>query len=155
MLFMTFKAAGTRFALPARDVDEITPLVELSPLPGSPAYVAGLMNHRGRGLPVADLTMLLAGRGSRPWASTRILVAEAGRGLTLGLMAERALKTMDLDPDGFAAPGAPAAPYVKSLALAGDELVQVLDVSRLLPAELIDSLKAASEAALKVPPEAA
>jgi len=147
MLFVTFKAAGTRFALPARDVDEITPLVVIAPLPGSPPYVAGVMNHRGRSLPVADLTMLLAGARSRPFASTRILAVRVGGEFPLGLMAERVLKSMDLDPAAIRPPGAPAADYVLGVAPDGDDLVQVLDVSRLLPLELLASLKAALEAA--------
>lgn len=147
MLFVTFKASGARFAIPARDVAEIAPLVETSPLPGAPGYVVGLMNHRGASLPVADLTMLLSGRGSRLWASTRILVARAAPELTVGLMAERVLKTADLDPEDIAPPGAPAAPYIRGVATEDGQLVQVLDLERILPAELIASLKAALEAA--------
>lgn len=147
MLFVTFKAAGTRFALPARSVDEITPLVEMDLLPGAPDYLSGLMNHRGKSLPVADMSLLLTGKASRSWASTRIMVVQAAPGLMVGLMAERVLKAMDLDPDAVAAPGAPAAPYVLGVATAGDELVQVLEIEKILPADLVVSLKAALEAA--------
>lgn len=147
MLHVTFKAAGARFALPARDVEEITPLVTLAPLPGAPPYVAGLMNHRGASLPVADMTVLLAGRPSRPFASTRILVGVAAPGLAVGLMAERVLKTLDLDLAALVPPGAPAAPYVAGVVTDQGQVVQVLTLGAVLPPELLASLKAALEAA--------
>jgi chemotaxis-related protein WspB len=147
MLFVTFKASGTRFALPARSVDEITPLVMLDLLPGAPVYLAGLMNHRGKSLPVADMSLLLAGKASRPWTSTRIMVVQAAPGLTVGLMAERVLKAVELDPNDIAVPGAPAAPYIRGVATAGDELVQVIEIEKILPPDLVESLKAALEAA--------
>ena len=73
MLCVLFKAAGQRYAIKALLVDEVTPLTRLSPLPGAPDYMAGVMNLRGEPIPVADLSMLLCGRPSRRWASTRIL----------------------------------------------------------------------------------
>ena len=147
MLFVTFKAGGTRFALPAHALREITPLVEVAPLPGAPPYIPGLMNHRGSSLPVVDLTMLLAGSKSRPWMSTRIMIAEPERGLSAGFMAERVLKTKDIALGAITAPGAPAAPYVLGVTALEEGLVQVLELARVLPPELLASLKAAQEAA--------
>lgn len=149
MLFVTLKAAGSRYALPAREVLEIIPLVRIVKLPGSPDYVAGLMNYRGERLPVVDLGRLLADRPSRPWASTRILVARDASGLTAGFMAERVVKTLNIDPARLETPGAPAAPYVRAVAPNpdGEDLVQVLDLSRVIPPELAESLGAKREAA--------
>ncbi|WP_243313760.1 chemotaxis protein CheW [Fundidesulfovibrio agrisoli] len=154
MLFIAFKAAGTRFALPARMVEEVTPLVSLAPLAGAPGYVAGVMNHRGRPLPVADMNVLLAGKPSRPFASTRIVVAEprpgakaGGRPALLGLMAERVFKTVELDEAAVSAPGAPAAPYIRGVAEHEGELVQILELGAILPAELLERLLAGLEAA--------
>lgn len=146
MLFVTFKAAGNRYALPARDVDEVAPLVRLTPLPGAPDYVPGLMNYRGASLPVADLTFLLSGRASRPHASTRILVARVAQGLLAGFMVERALKAVDIDPAELAPPGAPAAPWVLGVASFPAGLVEVLALPKIIPDELAASLMAASEA---------
>lgn len=148
MLYVTLKAAGARYALPARDIQEVAPLVRMVPLPGSPPYLAGLMNYRGSRLPVADLSRLLADRPSRAFASTRILVARDASGLTAGFMAERVLKTLELDPDSLQPPGAPAAPFVRAVFAGRDdgELVQVLDLSRVIPPELAESLRTSQEA---------
>jgi len=47
--------AGVRFALPIESVERITPAAELTPLPGSPALVGGVINVAGAILPVLDL----------------------------------------------------------------------------------------------------
>lgn len=131
MLCLAFKAGGGRFALPARGVAEVTPLVRLCPSPGAPQALAGIMNHRGEPLPVADATMLIMGKASRPWASTRILVLALPSGRRLGLMAERVLRTVDIDPASVRPPDAACAPYVTGLAAWGDGVLQLLDPSRL------------------------
>ena len=145
MLAVSFKAAGARYAVPAGDIEEVLPLVSLLPLPGAPEYLAGLANHRGRPLPVADLSQLLAGRPSRPLASTRILAVRLPSGRLAGLMAERTLKTLTLETDRITPPPAPAAPYVSGVAVLDGTLVELLDVSRLLPEDLLEKL--AGEAA--------
>jgi chemotaxis signal transduction protein len=149
MLFVLFKARGVKYALLAKSVTEVTPLVHLTPLPEAPPYVSGLMNYRGRTLPVADLTVLLAGRPSRAWASTRIMVAEVeakpGSSERLGLMAERVLNTKTLEASP-APPGSPAAPYLAGVLTLGPEVVQIIDPAKLLPAELLASLLAQAEA---------
>jgi chemotaxis signal transduction protein len=75
------------------------------------------------------------------------MIVQAAPGLMLGLMAERVLKAVELDPDTITLPGAPSAPYVKGVATAGDELVQVIEIEKILPLGLVKSLKAALEAA--------
>ncbi len=147
MLAITFKAAGNRYALPVLRVEEVTPLVSLAPLPGAPDYIRGVMNHRGTPLPVADLNVLLAGKPSRELASTRIMVARAAGDALLGLMAERVLKTVDVDPGDILPPAAPAAPYVQGAAIMQREPVHLIDVERVLPAELLRTLSQAALAA--------
>jgi chemotaxis signal transduction protein len=146
MLFITFKAGGGRFALPGREVERITPLVSLAPLPGAPPYVAGLMNLAGESLPVADLTALITGKPSRPWNSTRIVVAAPGQGRKAGFLAERLLKAVHLDPAAIAPPGAPAAPYLRGVATLEGELIEIIDLARTVPPELLLSLARAGEA---------
>jgi purine-binding chemotaxis protein CheW len=50
-----FLLAHERFALETTWVREVVPLRDLTPLPGTPAFVAGLINVRGHILSVVDL----------------------------------------------------------------------------------------------------
>jgi len=50
-----FGLAHERYALEAVYVREVQPLEDLTPLPGTPPFVAGIVNVRGRILPVIDI----------------------------------------------------------------------------------------------------
>jgi len=52
---LEFGLAGERYALEAEHVHDVQPLRELTPLPCTPAFLRGLVNIRGRLVPVIDL----------------------------------------------------------------------------------------------------
>jgi purine-binding chemotaxis protein CheW len=56
---LIFTMGGEQYALPANQVHEVRPLGWLTSLPGTPAFLAGLINVRGRIVPVIDLRSLL------------------------------------------------------------------------------------------------
>ena len=55
---LEFRLAKERYALENRWVQEVCPLKELTPLPCTPPFVLGIVNVRGRILPVLDLKKL-------------------------------------------------------------------------------------------------
>jgi purine-binding chemotaxis protein CheW len=68
--------AGRRlFALPLAAVQEVVPELPLTPIPGSGAAVVGMVNVRGRVVPVLDLAIAL-GAGEEGAADRRLLVVE-------------------------------------------------------------------------------
>src|SRR4051794_13858537 len=54
---LEFTLASERYAVENRYVLEVAPLKELTPLPCTPPFVRGIVNVRGRILPVFDLKM--------------------------------------------------------------------------------------------------
>jgi purine-binding chemotaxis protein CheW len=56
---LVFSLGRESYALPATQVHEVRPLGGLTVLPGTPAFLAGLINVRGRIVPVVDLRPLL------------------------------------------------------------------------------------------------
>src|ERR1700736_3273209 len=56
---LVFALGSELYALPANQVHEVRPLGWLTPLPGTPAFLAGLINVRGRIVPLVDLRPLL------------------------------------------------------------------------------------------------
>ncbi|HLP30631.1 MAG TPA: chemotaxis protein CheW, partial [Geothrix sp.] len=53
--FMTFFLDGRQYGLPLRHVAEITPLRDLNKLPHMPRAVEGILDLRGRVVPVVNL----------------------------------------------------------------------------------------------------
>ena len=58
---LVLQASGLLIGLPVEQVDEITPMVLVSPLPRAPTAVRGTISYRGRLVPVLDLSHSLSG----------------------------------------------------------------------------------------------
>jgi purine-binding chemotaxis protein CheW len=98
------------------------------PVPGTPSFVLGVMNHRGRILPVLDVRGLfeLAGRGVPE--GSRVLAVEAG-GMTFGVFAEAVIGTVTVGAHELAPPPV-ILPADRQAFLRGvtGEMVAVLDL---------------------------
>lgn len=84
---LVFSLARERYGVVAASVLEVTPLRELVTVPGTPRGVLGIVNHRGRILPVLDLRRVLDLAGEGVTEENRIVAVEAG-GLTFGVFAD-------------------------------------------------------------------
>jgi chemotaxis-related protein WspB len=146
MLFLLFQLGPDRYALPASQVIEVLPLIDLKQIPQAPRGVAGLFNCRGILVPVIDLSELTLNRAAPPRLSTRIILVhyadEKGEKHLLGLMAEKATETLRLEPKDFMTSGVTneAVPYLGPVAAAADGLIQQIEVSKLLPVAVRDLL---------------
>jgi chemotaxis-related protein WspB len=153
MLFLLFHLDADRYALPARDVKEVLPLVSTKVLPGAPAGVVGLANYRGVAVPVIDLARLALGRSSARRVSTRMLIANYphpdGRERLLGLIVERATEMTARNPADFQPPGVatPGARYLGPIAQDALGMIQRIDLAALLTPELRASMYPESESA--------
>jgi purine-binding chemotaxis protein CheW len=56
---LEFRLAQERYAVESRYVREVHPLKDLTPLPCTPPFVVGIVNVRGRIVPVLDLKKFL------------------------------------------------------------------------------------------------
>lgn len=63
-LFLLFRMEGDRYALDAREVVEVLPLLRLKRIPEAPEWVAGVFSHRGVLVPVLDLCAMAFGRAA-------------------------------------------------------------------------------------------
>jgi len=153
MLLLVFHAGGARYGLEAAGIIEILPLVALRPVPQMSREVAGLLNHRGRIVPVLDLTTIITGVPTKLRMSSRIVVvdfpAADGERHPLGLLAERATETIQCREQDFQEAGirTPEAPFAGDILVDGDETVQKVEMRRLLPVELQQRLFAAADGA--------
>jgi purine-binding chemotaxis protein CheW len=98
--FVTLGIDREVFAVPVEAVVEILDMRPMFRLPEAPAYLAGLIDVRGRSVPVIDLRIKLGLPATAATETTRILVLEigvGGRPLALGLIADRVFEVMALD----------------------------------------------------------
>lgn len=146
MTFLAFTVDDQRFALPAADVITVVPAAPLRTMDGTPDWVAGVMPFFDRMLPVIDVSRLHAARAARRAFGTRIVVVRypraAGDARPLGLLAERVTDVLEVEPDQWRESGlaTPDTPWLGPLARVGDELVQRVALSDLLPEGVRDRL---------------
>ncbi|MEP7313009.1 MAG: chemotaxis protein CheW [Pseudomonadota bacterium] len=143
MLFLLFQLGDNRYALAAREVVVVLPLVNVVWLPGLPAAIAGVCNYRGSHVPVVDLCQVLLGRPAVRRLHTRIVVvnyrAEDGGARPLGLIAERATETLQREAGDFA-PSGVSGEHLGSVVADAKGLTQRVEVNGLLPAPVRELL---------------
>lgn len=134
-LHVVFVIADVEYALPVAAVLQMESFAGATAVPGSPAYVLGIVTVRGRVLPVVDLRRRFGLPGSAPTADTRIIVTEL-EGRVVALCVDRAREVIDLDPAGRQP--APALVSERSAGLVygmhaiGKRLLLLLDLPRVL-----------------------
>ncbi len=95
--FVTLNIDREIFAIPVDGVHEILDMQPVFRIPEAPAYMMGLIDWRGRSVPVLDLRAKLGLPSIPPTPTTRILVLEVsvtGRPLVLGLVADRVIEVL-------------------------------------------------------------
>ncbi len=162
MLFLLFELDGARYALDVNDVEEVLPLAEAKAVPGAPAWVAGVLIHRGAPLPVIDVAQLALGRPAARLRSTRLVVvrvrmplaadaepAEADGERLLGLLVEQATQTSRIERAAFRDGGidTPHARWLGPVTHDARGVVQWVTVRHLLGAEARALLFAAADGA--------
>jgi chemotaxis-related protein WspB len=109
MLFLLFHIGNDRYALEAKRVVEVIPLLDLKKIPQAPPGLAGLINYRGQPVPAVDLSRLVLGQAAPPRFSTRIVIVRCDRPDSspqlVGLIAERATEILRKAPHEFVQTG--------------------------------------------------
>lgn len=133
--FVGFRVGEQSYALPISAVREIVRPPEITPVPQSPEHVAGVMNLRGRIVPVIDLRKRFR-QAIENSPKTRVLVI-ALDGKLIGLLVDSASEVLKIaseeiepSPQLF---GEDNERYVTGVAKHLGRLVILLDVNKLLP----------------------
>lgn len=96
--YVLFRLTAEQYGLPIDKVQSIIRYEEPTPVPRAPEFVQGVINLRGRVIPVVDLTQRLFGSPFTPTLSSRIVVAEGDAGL-LGLAVDEANEVVTIPDD--------------------------------------------------------
>ncbi|MDQ8154145.1 MAG: chemotaxis protein CheW [Gemmatimonadota bacterium] len=76
---VTFRLGDDQFAADIFSVERVLRYVKPRPVPDLPAWMEGVLDYRGRVVPVIDLRARFGAEGTRP-EGARIVVCEAGDG---------------------------------------------------------------------------
>jgi purine-binding chemotaxis protein CheW len=129
---LEFRLAQEHFALENRYVQEVHPLKELTLLPCTPPFVLGIVNVRGRILPVLDLKKFFD-LPEKGLTDLHRIILVRGNDLELGLLADVIVGVRFIPADSLQ-PSLPTLTGVRSDYLKGvtAERLVVLDLARIL-----------------------
>ncbi|WEJ58315.1 chemotaxis protein CheW [Devosia sp. FJ2-5-3] len=100
MTALTIRLEDELFAVEASRVREILDLVPITEVPNSPSFVGGLINVRGRVVPLADLRVMFGMHRPEPDEDTRIVVMEVdidGEPTIAGILADKVHDVTDIE----------------------------------------------------------
>lgn len=138
-LHVTFRVGNASYAVPAADVLHLESYDTATYVPGAPPYVAGLVQVRGRLVPVIDLRVRFGLPAIEPTIDRRVVVVQVGTRVA-GLIVDSAREVVKLDDAAFEKPPEiieqQTAGFVKAVATIASRLYLLVDVPRIIGEEL-------------------
>jgi purine-binding chemotaxis protein CheW len=101
---LTFRLSDEEYGIAILKVREIIGITDITPVPQMPTHVRGVMNLRGKVIPVIDLRLKFGMTPAAYDEQTCIVVVDVGR-LT-GLIVDRVEEVLDIAADQIDAPPA-------------------------------------------------
>lgn len=138
-LHVTFRVGAASYAIPAAQVLHLESFESATPVPGAPSYVAGLVQVRGRLVPVVDLRSRFGLPAADRTIDNRVVVVQSGTRIA-GLLVDSAREVLKLDPAAFEKPPElveqQAGGFIKGVATLASRMFMLVDVPKVLGEEL-------------------
>ena len=137
---------GQTYALPLAAVDRILRMVEVTPLPGAPDVVEGVINIQGEVIAVVSIRKRL-GLADRPLEISDSLVVAHARNRRLAVIAESVLGVVERSSDDVVNTSGIVRGnhHIESLLKTSDGLVLIPDLDKFFSLEEESSLEQAME----------
>ena len=143
---VSFKLGKEEFGVDILKVQEINRMLEITEMPNSPDFVEGIVNLRGRIIPVIDLKKRLNMPTTEHDNSTRIIVVELN-GSTVGFIVDEVSEVLRIESRITEPPPAMVAgidsDYITAVAKLEDRLLILLDLNKVLSQEEVKELQEA------------
>ena len=138
--YMTFKLASEVYGLEILKVREIIGLMDITRVPRTAAFIRGVINLRGKVIPVADLRLKFGMEACQPTEQTVIIVVQclvAGRNITMGLLVDQVLEVLSVDgsqiePAPQLGEAAIESKFILGVGKTGDRVLFLLDIAEVL-----------------------
>jgi purine-binding chemotaxis protein CheW len=132
---VTFNLGNEEYAVDILKVQEINRMREITRVPNTPAYVEGVINLRGKVIPVVNLRSKFCLEGKENDNQSRIMIMDI-QGITMGLVVDAVSEVLRI-PSNIVEPTPQMASnisteYIKGIAKLEDRLIILLDMEMLV-----------------------
>ena len=141
---VSFKIGAVEYGVDILKVQEINKILSITKVPNSPCYVEGVINLRGRVIPIIDLRIRLDLEKIEHTKDSRIIVVELDS-KTVGFIVDAVNEVLRISKDIIEAPPklveGTDADYITAVGKLEDRLLILLDLEKVLSQNEKDIIK--------------
>ncbi|WP_045215228.1 chemotaxis protein CheW [Desulfonatronovibrio magnus] len=154
--YLTFTLADELYAIDISQVWEVLDYVPVTKVPRTPDFLLGIINLRGKAVPVADLRLKLGLEKTERTVHTCIIIVEVlmdGESTIMGALSDSVQEVFEIKPEDIEpAPRMGAkvkTEFIYGMAKQNDEFVIIIDVNKVFSSEEIGMVKEAGDSRLE------
>jgi len=144
---VSFKISNEEFGVDILCVQEINRMLQITKMPNTPEFIEGVINLRGRVIPVLDLRVKLGMPRIEHDKNTRIIVVEI-KGKTIGFIVDEVSEVLRIPKSITEAPpemvGGINSDFITSIGKLDDRLLILLDLEKILTTTEFNVLETAA-----------
>ncbi len=141
--FLTFHLHGEEYGLEILKVREIIGVMEITAVPQAPGYVKGVINLRGKVIPVIDLRLKFGFEEVEYNDETCIIVINV-RGVLMGIIVDTVSEVLDIDDDDVDATPSFGkdvnADFILGMGKVDEKIKILLDIDKILAGDDLELL---------------
>ncbi len=148
--YITFKLGNELFAIVVDQVREVLEISTITRVPTAPDYMRGVVNVRGKAIPVVDMRLRFGLQPIEETVNTRVVVMELvldGEATVLGGMADSVHDVIEIAATDINPPPRIAmrwkTEFIQGMARRGEDFIIILDVNAVFASDevaLVESL---------------
>jgi purine-binding chemotaxis protein CheW len=150
--YLTFRLEEEIFAVDVQNVHEVLEFSTVTKIPGVPDFVRGIINLRGRVVPVVDLRRKFAMAETVKTGSTCIIVLDLGAGenkTVIGALADSVKEVFEFEPGQIEPPprigSMSRTDFILGIGKREDQFIIILNITRVFSTDEVVLLGAAAE----------
>ena len=144
-LYLTFRLGQEVYGIHIHDVTEIIGVQKITEVPDVPDFVRGVINLRGKVIPVMDMRARFRMEG-RGYDERTCIVVVSIRETMVGLIVDTVNEVLNIPDESISPPPAVArghaSRYIQGMGRIGDQVKILLDVDKLLFEQELERIEA-------------
>ena len=137
--YLTFKLAAEEYGLEILKVQEIMKMMDITKVPRTPDFVRGVINLRGKVIPVVDLRLKFDMETKDTTVKTCVIVVQVRRNettVTMGIIVDEVSEVLDIAADQIEPPPefgtAVDTAFILGMGKVAKKVIMLLDVDKVL-----------------------
>lgn len=144
--YLTFFLAGEEYGLEILTVQEIIGMMDITPVPRTPEHIRGVLNLRGKVIPIIDLRLKFDMPSAERTSETCIIVVEANS-MQTGIVVDQVSEVLAIPAEEIEDPPAFGSEvrtdFILGIGKAAGRVKLLLDIDRVLSGSELASLAGA------------